>query len=61
MCVCFGRAPRVVSAFPHNFPACITLVVKTLGVIAVTELVLRLGSHKTHLDNQNVYETYWLF
>jgi hypothetical protein len=59
-CVCQLRSPRCIG-LSSSLTICIILVMKMLRVITVAGVVPRLGSHKTHLDNQNVCETYWLF
>ena len=50
-----------VSCLPSDLTLCVILVMKLLGVITLAGSVPRVGSHKTHLDNQNDYTTCWLF
>jgi hypothetical protein len=52
-CVRVSCLPPPCIGFPRDLTLCVILVMKVLRVITVAGLVPRVGSHKTHLDNQN--------
>ena len=60
VCACQLPSPPCIG-FPSDLTLCVILVMKILRVITGAGPVPRVGSHKTHLDNQKAQATRWLF